>query len=147
MEASPGPPPVTPRPPDAERPEDEHRRLRIWLAVVTVVALAAAGVGGYALSEATKEEKPDDTPIRTLRAEMGALERRLESRTATLDRKFDEQVGERDVQALARTVEDLEGRVEKLENANDGDETDELATRLDELEQQLEDAANDEGRP
>ena len=147
MEASPGPPPVTPRPPDAEPPEREHRRLHIWLAAVTVLALAAAGVGGYALSEATKEEKPDDTPIRTLRAEMGALERRLDSRLETLDRKFDEQVGEQDVQAVSRSVEDVEARVEKVENRNDGDEIDELTTRLDELEQRIEDAENDEGRP
>ena len=119
-------------------PDREDRGARTWLIIVTVIAVAAAGLGGYALSEATKEEKPDDTPLRTLRVDFRALETELKARVSDLEGKIDKEVSPQ-LESTESHFKGLDDRVTKLEKAEDAGDTTDLEQRIDDLEQRISD--------
>ena len=138
------PPAVAPRPPGEELPEerDPIRRLRLWLAVVTVLAIAAAGAAGYAISEieSTKDEnREDDQAVSALRADLDVAREQLGERIEGLETRVEQAADESTQRRLQNDLEALEKRVTRLDRQDDGGESDQITNRVDDLEQRIED--------
>jgi TolA-binding protein len=135
---------VTPRPP-GEGPEERDRRdgrLTLWLIAVSVVAVLAAAGAGYAISEieSTKDEnREDDRAVSTLRADLDVLREQLSDRIDGLETRTDEAADAQTVNKLKTDLEAIDKRVTKLDKQDDGGESDEITTRVDDLEQRIED--------
>jgi TolA-binding protein len=111
-----------------------------------VIALAAAGAAGYAISEieSTKDEnREDDRAVTALRADLDVLREQVTERLDGVERRVDDAA---DAQALQKLEDDLDAvqkRVARLDRQDDGGESDEITTRVDDLEQRIEDLEND----
>jgi TolA-binding protein len=133
---------VTPRPPAEEPEERRERRLTLWLTAVSVVAVLAAAGAGYAISEieSTKDEnREDDRAVSTLRADLDVLREQLSDRIDGLETRTDEAADAQTVNKLKTDLEAIDKRVTKLDKQDDGGESDEITTRVDDLEQRIED--------
>ena len=145
----PVPPSVTPRPP-GEGPEAERepgRGVKIWRAVVTLIAVAALAGAVYAITEieSTKDEnREDDQAVSALRADLEALREELTERLDTLERRVDDAADARTQRRLAQDLDALDRRVGRLDRQDDGGESDEIARRVDDLERRIENLANDQ---
>jgi phage shock protein A len=142
----PAPPPVTPRPPGEDSPRDLDRRLKTWLAVLTVLAVGALGAAGYAISEieSTKDEnREDDQAVGALRADLDVLREQLTGRLDAVEGRVDDAADARTQQKLLDDLAALDKRVEKLAKQDDGGESDDITTRVDDLEQRIEDLEDD----
>ena len=142
LQSPPVPPAVSPRPPGEDEPEEKRDRRTVWLVVVTVIAVLAAGAAGYAISEieSTKDEnREDDQAVSALQTDIEALEQEL---TGRLDR-VEADVGQAATRAQAEKLQEdlaaLEKRVSKLDQQDDGGESDAISSRVDDLEQRVED--------
>ena len=121
--------------------EDRVRSLRAWLAVATVLALAALGVAAWAI---ISKEEEDDTRAGASRASVNRLETQVED----LEAQVDNRATKESVSDLRAEQEELAEAVQQLgEGGGDTDElaqsvttlsddAQELAARIDELEQQ-----------
>lgn len=139
---APAPPPVTPRLPEEESARELGRRLKIWLAVLTVLAVAALGAAGYAISEIenTKDENREgDQAVGALRADLDVLREQLSGRLDAAEGRVDDAADAKTQQKLQDDLAALDKRVDKLAKQDDGAASDELATRVDDLEQRIED--------
>ena len=147
MAGPPVPPPVTPRPPAVDEPaRDLGRRLRIWLVVVSVIAVAAAGAAGYAISEieSTKDEnREDDQAVNTLRADLEVLREQLIDRVDNIEGRVDDAASATTQRRLENEIEGLDKRVQTLDDQSGGGDTDALQNRIDDLEQRVEDLEDD----
>ena len=144
------PPAVAPRPPGEELPEerDPIRRLKLWLAVVSVIAIAAAGAAGYAISEieSTKDEnREDDQAVGALRADLDVAREQLTERVDGLETRLQRTADASTQRRLQNDLDALETRVNRLDKQDDGGESDEITNRVDDLEQRIEDLENDGG--
>jgi DNA-binding transcriptional MerR regulator len=142
------PPPVTPRPPADEVvvERDPFRRLRTWLVVLTVLTIAALGAAGYAISEieSTKDEnREDDQAVGALRADLDVLREQLTERLDAVERRVDDAADAKTQRKLQDDLDAIDKRVTKLDKQDDGGESDEITTRVDDLEQRIEDLEND----
>ena len=150
MAGPPQVPAVTPRPPSAGPPErdDEYRRLRRWIAVVGVIALIGVGGAAYAISEieSTKDQnRKDDAAVAAVREDLEVMREQLGGRVDSLEQQVDDAPSAQEVERLQSQVEALDKRVKRLdEESGGGAEADELATRLDDLEQLVEDLENED---
>ena len=148
MAGPPVPPAVPPRPPAADEPARElGRRLRIWLAVVSVIAIAAAGAAGYAISEieSTKDEnREDDQAVSALRADLDVLRERMNGRLDAVEGRVDDAADASAQRKLRDDLDALDKRVARLDKQDDGGESDAITTRVDDLEQRIEDLEDDD---
>ena len=113
------------------------------LSVLVVAALAGAG---YAISEieSTKDEnRKDDQAVTALRADLDVLRGQLTERLDAVEGRADDAAAARTVQKVQDDLEALDKRVKKLAKQDDGGESDEIATRVDDLEQRIEDLEDD----
>lgn len=146
MEGTPVPPAVTPRPPGEEEPETPRDRLKLWLIALTVLAVVALGAAGYAISEieSTKDEnREDDRAVSSLRADLDVVREQLNERIAAVDGRVDNAATAEDQTKLRNDLDALDKRVSKLDEQDDGGESDDISTRVDDLEQRIEDLEND----
>jgi hypothetical protein len=138
----PVPPAVSPRPPSEDKPgADPARRLKIWLAVVTVLAVAGVGGAGYAVSEieSTKDEnREDDQAVGALRADVDVLREQLGERLDAVEGRLENAADSDTQQKLQDDLKALDKRVDELDKQDDGGESDEITTRVDDLEQRVE---------
>jgi TolA-binding protein len=143
VEGPPVPPAVTPRLPADEEPEAERGRwLKVWRVAVSVVAVAAAAGAGYAISEieSTKDEnRDDDRAVAVLRADFDTLRQQLTPRIDALEEKVDDAADAQTLQKLQDDLDALDKRVEKLDKQDDGGESDAISARVDELEERVND--------
>jgi phage shock protein A len=143
VEGTPVPPAVTPRPPGEDDPETPRDRVKLWLIAVTVLAVVAVAAAGYAISEiesAKDENREDDRAVSSLRADLDVVREQLEGRIAAVDGRVDNAATAADQKKLR---DDLDKRVSKLDRQDDGGESDAISTRVDDLEQRIEDLEDD----
>lgn len=143
----PATPPATPRPTTVDEPaRDLGRRLRVWLGLLTLVALLAAGAAGYAISEiesAKDENREDDQAVSALRADLDVMREQLGERLDALERRADDAAEAQALQKAEDGLDALQKRVARLDREDDGGESDEITTRVDDLEQRIEELEND----
>lgn len=137
-----------------ERPDDpdarpatfgEVRTVRRWLAVAGIWAVAASAIAVIALLEARKEEEPKGPKAVTgsqLRSAQDELNQRiddLESQIGALPTSGDVRKLETRLKRVEDAASDTRGDVKKLRS-----DLDDLSGRVDDVEQAQEDAAADD---
>jgi polyhydroxyalkanoate synthesis regulator phasin len=134
------------RPADPEaRPATlaEVRTLRRWLAVAGIWAVAASAIAVIALLEAREEEPAGPEPVTG--AQLGRVEDDLTERIDELEGQIEALPTSEDVRKLERRLK----RVEDAASDTRGDvrrvrsDVDDLTTRVDDVEQAQETAANE----
>ena len=147
MAGPPVPPPVTPRPAPPDEPARElGRRLRVWLIVASVIAVGAAGAAGYAISEieSTKDEnREDDQAVGALRADLDVLREQMGKRLDSVEGRVDDAADADTQRKLRDDLDALDKRVARLDKQDDGGESDAITSRVDDLEQRIEDLEDD----
>jgi len=138
----PVPPPTTPGPGETVELTPEERRERRqnrWLVILTVIALLAVGGAGYAISEVenTKDEnRDDDQSVSALRADLEVVREQV----TDLEGRVDDAADASTQSQIQDQVEALDKQVKQLERQSDeGGSDEQLANRLDDLEQRVED--------
>lgn len=127
-------------PEDVGPPRDAgRRRLRIWLAGVSVIALAAAGVAAYALVESEQDAESGDRSMRELRGDLRALQSDVETWLENAESELEETAGDQEVEEVRNDLEQLQQRVQNLNEAVREDGGRSLSQRVDDLEQRVED--------
>ena len=139
------PPTGPPREPIIEREvpvadpvlDDAVRSLRTWLALATLVALAALGLALWAVL--TKEEEED--------AQRGATVEqveRLEQRVEDLESRLDQRATKGELQEVAEAQVEIREQIEGVRRqARDRGDTEALQESIDELQQSVDDVAGD----
>jgi polyhydroxyalkanoate synthesis regulator phasin len=128
----------------AERTPEEarERRQNLWLVILTVIALAAAGAAVYAISEVenTKDESREtaNDAVNALRADVEVFREQLTERIDTLEGRVDDAADAETQRKLQADLDALDKRVKELDDQGSGG-SDNLATRIDDLEQRVED--------
>jgi chromosome segregation ATPase len=120
--------------------EAQERRQNIWLLILTVIALVAAGGAGYAISEIenTKDENREgNQAVNALRADLEVLREQLTEKIETAESRLDDAADGETQRKLQEDVEALDKQVKELDQQGGG--TDDLETQLDDLEQRVED--------
>ena len=140
MAGPPVPPPRAPSHPD-EAPATE-RRLKLWLVVTLLIALLAAGGAGYAIAEIenTKDENREgNAAVNALRADVEVFREQTTERLDTVEGRIDDAADANTVRRLENELDAVDKRVSQLSRQdNQG-----LETRIDELEQRVEDLEKD----
>lgn len=138
--------PAEPQDPEARNATlGEVRTLRRWLAVAGVWAVAASAIAVIALLEARKEEEPTG-PEPVTGAQLGRVEDGLAERIDELEGQIEALPTSEDVRKLERRLK----RVEDAASDTRGDvrrirgDVDDLTTRVDDVEQAQETAANED---
>jgi polyhydroxyalkanoate synthesis regulator phasin len=111
-----------------------------------VIALLAAAAAGYAISEieSTKDEnREDDRAVGALRADLDVLRKQLGERIDAVERRADDAADAQALQKVEGDLDALQKRVARLDREDDNGESDEISTRVDDLEQRIEDLEND----
>ena len=119
---------------------DRVRSLRAWLAVATVLAVAALGLAAWALL--TKEEE-DDTRAGASRTSVD----RLDSRVDELESQVENRASDSSVSELRADQDELAEQVQQLGESGDtdaleqsitdlGEDVQQLSERVDQLEQE-----------
>jgi polyhydroxyalkanoate synthesis regulator phasin len=137
--------PAEPQDPEA-RPATlgEVRTVRRWLAVAGIWAVAASAIAVIALLEARKEEPTGPEPVTG--AQLGRVEDDLTERIDELEGQIAALPTSEDVRKLERRLK----RVEDAASDTRGDvrrirgDVDDLTTRVDDVEQAQETAANED---
>ena len=144
MEGTPPPTPAAAEPPP-EGPEDEARSatfaevrtLRRWLAVAGVWALAASAIAIIALLEATKEDKPAG-PRKATAGELARVQRDVDERIDDLESQMEGLPRSSDVRRLENRLKKVEDQASdtRADARKLGRDLDDLQGRVDDLEQQ-----------
>lgn len=129
----------------AARLEDEVRSLKRLAALLGLLAVAAIGIGLWALLSDDDSKGASRERVARIDDRVDRLERRLgtaseESDTARLENELQEKAGKEDLQGIQDDVGDLRVSLDKLAAADSQDEgVAKLEDRVDELAQQVDD--------
>jgi peptidoglycan hydrolase CwlO-like protein len=114
--------------------------------IVTVIAIAAAGAAGYAISEIenTKDDNREgNQAVSALRADLEVLREQVTDRLDDVEGRVDEAADASDQRKLQDDLDALDKRVKQLDQKSDDGGADGLATRIDDLEQRVDELEQD----
>ena len=133
----PGQPPGSPH--DAPATVGQLRTLRRWVAVAGVWAVAATAVALIALLDNDGGDQPRDDGSRVA-ADLGELRRSLDERLGGLEQRVRDAASGEDLQRLDQRLQELEDDVSSASAsaADAGDAAEALGNRVDDLESRIE---------
>lgn len=141
-------PPLEELPADAPATVEDVRAARRWTFVALAWAIAASAIALFALFGSEDDDEPAPAPVDNS-ADVRRLERETRQRLDAFERRIGNRASQEDVQRLERRLGSAEDDASeaKTDAGRAQSANEEQGTRLDDLEQRVEELESEENQP